>query len=134
MNSWLAGRLDTRRRVVDVSSLPYPGRFFGQVVVFTLPAFQTQDQQFRPRGQFNIWGFTSKSTSLFAVEIKVSGAKGKRFNRANVGGNIAGNAKRPFLLPEILTAEADEDVVISCVDLSGAANTVNFLVLGALNG
>ncbi|HVA01307.1 MAG TPA: hypothetical protein VMV34_06590 [Terriglobia bacterium] len=134
MNSWLANRRDTRRRVVDTSSFPFLGRFFGQVVVFNLAALDTEDQQFRPRGQFNIWGFTAQSTGLFAVEIKISGFKGKRFNRAMVSGNTAGTAQRPFFLPEVLTAEPDDDVVISAVDLSAAANTVNFLVLGALNG
>jgi len=134
MHSWLAGALDTRRRVVQVRNFPLDGRYFGQVVVITLAAYETGDQQFRPRGEFHIWGFTASSTGDFAVEIKVSGEKGKRYNRPVDQGNIAGIGQRIFFLPEILTAEVEEDVTISATDLSAAANTVNFLILGALNG
>jgi hypothetical protein len=134
MNDWTAGRLDSRRRVTVMTGFPAIGRYFAQVVNFALDAFESLDQQFTPRGQFSIWGFTQNSTAAFAVEIKISGSKGKRYNRSVVGANQGGVGGRPFLLPDLLVCQPTDDVVVTATDLSGAANNVSFLLIGALNG
>lgn len=134
MSSWFDNSLDSRRRFGDLAALNIPGDPLMQLADFpNTAAFDTQDQQFRPRGLYSIYGFNAVGDGVFALQLKISGPKGSRSSRPIEVSSAAGNAQRPFLFDEVLSLTPEELLSTTVTDLSGAVNNIHCLILGILN-
>ena len=99
---------------------------------FTLSAYQTLQQQQSLRAPFYFWGLTGKSTGAFSVQL-LDGLTGQTLMDEQIdSSSVVGSAKHPYILLSLHVIPSVRPMAVLVTDTSGAANTVEVCVHGAI--